>query len=746
MKPPPLLLGLTLLFWGWQTDLLLPGALMAVILESAWVVKARWEFSDADFRRVWTFCALALLAASLYAFTAHEGPANFAGLFQDANLVAQRNASISSGQTVMSVLRWLPMIFFPFLAAQTFSTREAIPLTIISLILQRRWKLAKRHGQPLPPQRNVNIGYVYFSGVLFSASFHPSETQSFYWGLSGLLTWALWSYRSRRFAVPVWLGAMAVAVALGYFGQLGVARLQRYVAMINPQWIANMLRRPTDPSQSQTALGQVGRIKLSEAIVIRVEPRDKHPVPAYLREASYRMIKRQTWYAGSSRNDYQQVTEDPPLESARWTLLPGKTNLARVRIASYLDGYEDGSPAGLLPLPTGTARLEQLQAYLLRKNSAGAVLAQGPGLLIFDALYGSEATIDSPPDSEPDSTRPTGFNERLAESNSPTNRPPPRAGKIPPLRFGEHEDLQVPDIEKPALDQVIVELHLSGRSQAEVLRTLTGFFNDKFTYRMWQPRRRDAAATETPLTRFLLHDRAGHCEYFATATVLLLRQLGIPARYATGYAVHEESGSGYVVRLSDAHAWTLVWDPEARTWFDFDTTPASWVKVEGSKSNWRWLSDALARIRFEFARFRWGQSHVREYLLWIMVPGLAVLLYQILFRRGRRRHAGSKSDEDFFANYPGLDSDFYELEKEIARRGVPRSPSEPLNEWLRRVAETPDFTGWSGPLRELLRLHYRYRFDPLGLDEADRKALHEQTRACLASLSQRERAMVAAGE
>ncbi len=41
----------------------------------------------------------------------------------------------------------------------------------------------------------------------------------------------------------------------------------------------------------------------------------------------------------------------------------------------------------------------------------------------------------------------------------------------------------------------------------------------------------------------------------------------------------------------------------------------------------------------------------------------------------------------------------------------------------------------SGPLQELLRLHYRYRFDPLGLDEDDRKTLHEQTRVCLDDLS-----------
>jgi protein-glutamine gamma-glutamyltransferase len=713
MKPPPLLLGATLVFWGWQAELLLPGALMAVLIESALVFKARWDLADEDFRRVWTFCALLLLASALYAFTANEGPSSYAGLFQDANLVAQRNASISSARTIVSVLRWVPMLFFPFLAAQAFSTRDAIPLATISLILQRRWKKAKRLGQPLPPERNVNIGFTYFSAALFSASFHTAEDQSFFWGVCVLLTWALWAHRSQRFALPVWLAALAVAVTLGFLGQRGIGKMQRYIENLSPQWITRFLRRPSDPSKSRTALGRVGNIKLSDAIVIRVEPKGPGPVPAYLREASYRQYRSQIWYAGSSRNDYQSVQEDPPLESANWTMIPGKTNLSAVNLACYLEGYENDTPAGLLPLPTGTARLEKLPAYLLQRNSAGAVMAQGPGLVVFDAFYGPGATIDSPPDT----------------------------GTI------TDEDLEVRPNEETALDQVVEELQLRGRSRAEVLRTLAGFFNDRFTYRMWQPRTLERNPVETPLTRFLTKDRAGHCEYFATATVLLLRKVGIPARYATGYVVHETSGSGYVVRLRDAHAWTLVWDPVQKTWTDFDTTPASWVKEETkNQSPFRWLADAWSRLTFEISKFRWGQSKVREYLLWIMIPGLALLLYQILFRRGRKRQSKPKSDADFLTNWPGLDSDFYKLEKEIARRGVPREPSEPLNEWLRRVAMTPDFSSLSGPLQELLRLHYRYRFDPLGLDKEDRKTLHEQTRICLENLSRTERATVPVGK
>src|SRR5262245_51512939 len=71
MKLPPFLLGTTLLFWGWQTGFLLPGALMAIIIESSRWVKLRWEFSEDDFSRVWTFCTIALLAATVYVFTSN---------------------------------------------------------------------------------------------------------------------------------------------------------------------------------------------------------------------------------------------------------------------------------------------------------------------------------------------------------------------------------------------------------------------------------------------------------------------------------------------------------------------------------------------------------------------------------------------------------------------------------------------------------------------------------------------------
>jgi transglutaminase-like putative cysteine protease len=279
---------------------------------------------------------------------------------------------------------------------------------------------------------------------------------------------------------------------------------------------------------------------------------------------------------------------------------------------------------------------------------------------------------------------------------------------------------------------------LKQQNRRQVLRALGGFFADtnKFHYSMWQEFRSLSATNETPLSRFLLRTRSGHCEYFATATVLLLRRLDIPVRYAVGYAVHEGSGGKYVVRQRDAHAWCLVWNPTSGTWQDFDTTPASWVKDEASRASpTQFLSDCWSRVLFEFAKLRWGQTHLRQYILWALAPVLAVLLYQIVFRSRRRRQTQGPEPSSAAILWPGLDSEFYQIERKLAERGVRRRPSEPLSPWLRRASTNPALSDMRSRLEELLNLHYRYRFDPQGLNQADRDTLRREANGCLARMA-----------
>ena len=154
----------------------------------------------------------------------------------------------------------------------------------------------------------------------------------------------------------------------------------------------------------------------------------------------------------------------------------------------------------------------------------------------------------------------------------------------------------------------------------------------------------------------------------------------------------------------------------------------------------QWFSDFWTWVGFQISKFRWGQSNLREYILWALIPLLAVLLYQIIFRRGRRRRSQPKTGKSAAAIFwPGLDSEFYLLERELAARGVARQPSEPLSDWLTRALADPALADLRTPLQELLRLHYCYRFDPRGLSGKERETLTREAKICLDTLSRLER-------
>ena len=697
MKIPPFLLLATLAFWGWQSGLLWVGVALGGVLESSRFIKARFDLADEDFRRIWNLCTVLTLAVAAIVFTTNDEGGG--GILSNPTVANASNATV---HTATTLLRWLPMTLFLFVAAQKFSERGLIPLSTISLV----FKIRKRRGADSVWDRAVDVSYPYFIVCLFAAGFHANQgTHTYFWGQFILLAWALWPARSRRFGIFIWLAALVLAVTLGYTGARGIGLLAQASQSFTVQLMQWMVRSKTDARQSITSMGHIGKLKLSPRIVIRLEPQNDSPAPTYLREATYRSYQSrdQAWQAGSAGSDYE--FKNPESGGANFALLTGVTNRFDARIASYLNGWDKdaNAPAGLLPLPSGCSRLEQvpLNVASIKMNRLGAVLASGPGLVIFNARFGPGATFDSPPDA--------GTN--LLDSF-------------------------VPSTETAALDQVISEMNISGADEEHKLQAVQSFFASKFTYSLWQGRDKLATTNETALARFLLSSRSGHCEYFATATVLLLRELHIPARYAVGYAVHEPRGKGYVVRERDAHAWCLAWDSREKIWKDFDTTPGSWIAAEEQRASaWQWLSDAWSWVRFQIAKFWWGQTNLRQYILWGLVPVIAVLLFQIIFRRRKRKAVAQNKDLAEKVFWPGLDSEFYQLETKLAARGVPRQAGEPLADWLERTLAEPALADLRAPLLEILRLHYQHRFDPHGLDEVGRKLLAQKVRECLEQLS-----------
>ena len=77
-----------------------------------------------------------------------------------------------------------------------------------------------------------------------------------------------------------------------------------------------------------------------------------------------------------------------------------------------------------------------------------------------------------------------------------------------------------------------------------------------------------------PVIAWMQSDSAGHCEYFAAASVLLLRANQIPARIVTGFVGGEWNAAKkvYTVRNFNAHAWCEYFD-DSGNWQRLDSTP-----------------------------------------------------------------------------------------------------------------------------------------------------------------------------
>ncbi len=83
-------------------------------------------------------------------------------------------------------------------------------------------------------------------------------------------------------------------------------------------------------------------------------------------------------------------------------------------------------------------------------------------------------------------------------------------------------------------------------------------------------------------TYFLEESRSGYCVHFATAATVLLRSLGIPARYAEGYIVIQSDydkpadAEGFVdIEDTHAHAWVEVFDPAQLEWIPVEMTTST---------------------------------------------------------------------------------------------------------------------------------------------------------------------------
>jgi transglutaminase-like putative cysteine protease len=128
---------------------------------------------------------------------------------------------------------------------------------------------------------------------------------------------------------------------------------------------------------------------------------------------------------------------------------------------------------------------------------------------------------------------------------------------------------------------------------------INDFFHTEFDYTLELPR----SAREATLEYFLFDRGEGHCEYFSTAMVVLLRSLGIHSREVNGFLGGQwnDFGQYLAVTQNEAHSWVEVWFP-GYGWIEFDPTPGG-ARTSQTVTSWLWPGLFL----FDGLQHRWNK-------------------------------------------------------------------------------------------------------------------------------------------
>jgi transglutaminase-like putative cysteine protease len=159
---------------------------------------------------------------------------------------------------------------------------------------------------------------------------------------------------------------------------------------------------------------------------------------------------------------------------------------------------------------------------------------------------------------------------------------------------------QLPSDLAPRIAEMAAEWTRGASTAVDAALLVQGHLRENFVYSLAQP----ASGSADPLLAFLDEVQEGHCEYFASSMVVMLRTMGIPTRIVNGFQSDEYNpvGKYWLIRQRHAHSWVEVHFP-GEGWIIFDPTPLA-VGGVGGRARIRWLARAQAWI--DVGRVRWA--------------------------------------------------------------------------------------------------------------------------------------------
>lgn len=156
--------------------------------------------------------------------------------------------------------------------------------------------------------------------------------------------------------------------------------------------------------------------------------------------------------------------------------------------------------------------------------------------------------------------------------------------------------LQLPPM-SPRMHALVKSITANSDTSLARALSILGYLGDGFSYSL----NLEEAPDQSALDHFLFTRKQGHCEYFAAAMTVLLRMADIPARMINGFVGDEwnDVGNYMVVRQKHAHSWVEAYLPE-KGWMIFDPTPPD---PGGEPSISNPLSQTLDLLRLNWQRY-----------------------------------------------------------------------------------------------------------------------------------------------
>jgi transglutaminase-like putative cysteine protease/uncharacterized protein (DUF58 family) len=484
-------------------------------------------------------------------------------------------------KTGLDVLAALFLLFFLFVDLPTSGALQAVCHLVLFIFLYLFF--SPKSGR-IPAQIFLAafLAFVLTSGQALSLWYFP-------FFLAYFLAAGAWLLRNHdpepAAAKPAWPGALALAgagavalaaVAFIVFPRPYSARMQQLLASTGLMRFPGSLRSFAGLSE-RVELGYLGPIHKNSARVMRVSiegaTAQSHPPFVRVRGTSFGVFDGKRW--SKTRPEFNYVVDNRVFRARH-----AQAWMHRDRGVIYAPDYDPSRPV---------RTEEYVLSPLLNTN-----LVFGVGAITAIETSAPGAYFDSTDTAYFPSTYPEGIRYRILSQG---DRPAfyRSIQNYDDLLTNKYLKLSMPSERLRRMAEEVTGEALDAEGKA---RALEAHFRNTFSYSLAAGYGRQGVET------FLFESRSGNCEYFATAMVLLLRQLGIPARLIIGFLCAEWNAYGrfFDVRQSDAHAWVEAFLPE-RGWTAFDPTPAD-LTVRGRMSVFARVWSSVNQY-FDSLQYRW---------------------------------------------------------------------------------------------------------------------------------------------